>query len=395
MKRIMTVATIVLAVSVVFSGETPEAVNKYFAGWIPQLDFDSTNDCYVACYRPTAKMYASVYIGTSLDAQKIQPGESFFLNRGKKSTITHPAPSWCSLAFTNGVCELDGVPLTAEFKDSARQLLVQGRYEVARDVFEKYSFIVNAEGEAYDVGTKTKFHFGFPFHAPEDKTPPKLNRSMENLQRSYFEEGVNSCRAVLDRPAVRVMEDVVKEDETKAVAVTVRTGGMDAISEDVRKRLLGSDPKYARLFRLAEENKKQYAYVVFCTSENGDMRIAAVAKMFQNNECHFWCYSSNNVPAFVYLINGRGTVENFCEYGDDRCFRNFCVYQEKKIASYWTIIDGVLQKSSDMQKAQEFISKVEEMFNRYVELDTTGTLKPFVERLKSQAEEAKTHQEAK
>ena len=46
-----------------------------------------------------------------------------------------------------------------------------------------------------------------------------------------------------------------------------------------------------------------------------------------------------------------------------------------------------------MQKAQEFVSKVETMFHRYVELDTTGTLKPFVEKLKAQANDTHLRQE--
>ena len=380
MKIIVVAVSLVLASSSVFAEQIRPSA-KHFSSWITEVKYDSTNDCYILRYNPTIKSSVRVYTkGPRYEPQKVQPGETYALARGIRANFTHLARVGCAVTFTNGVTELRGVALPGEIRDSQRQLLVDGIYSEHLDVIERYAFAVNAEGMAYDVMARERFHFGFPFHTPEDKTPPKLDRSMENSQRRFFEEGVNSYKMMLNEPDVRAMRDVVKEGVTNAVAVTVQTGGNDAVGEDVRKRLLESDPKFAQLFRLAEESKRQYVYVVFCTRENGDMRIAAVAKICQNKECHFWCYSSNNVPALVYLRNGRGNVENYCEYEDAGCFRNFCLYQEKRIASYWTIIDGVLQKSPDMQKAQTFITKVEEMFRRYVDLDTTGTLKEFVDK---------------
>lgn len=377
----------------VFAEATPRVV-KDFSAWISDLQYDATNDCYVACYRPTAKMCASVYMGRGLDAQKVQPGESYVLTRGKEATITQHAHAWCALTFTNGVHELDGVSLMAEFQDSERQLLVQGRYAVDRNVFEKYAFVVNANGEAYDVGTKTKFHFGFPFHAPEDKTPPKLSRGMENIQRQFREEGVEAYRKALADPGVMSTRDVVKEGVTNAVSFVEEIVGMNA--EEARKCLRELNSDYAALIRKMESRKRRVDYVAFCTSTSGHARIVAVARVGEGLNCRMWYYEDEcGIPSLIYSQDCQRSTGSYYEYGDDGILRNLCLFKDGVNTSYHTIKDGVLQKSSDMQKAQEFISKVEEMFNRYVELDTTGTLKPFMEGLKLQAEETKSQQESK
>ena len=395
MKRIMTVATIVLAVSVVFSGETPEAVNKYFAGWIPQLDFDSTNDCYVAQYNPASCQQAYVHTSKSKEYLKIQPGEYYAVTRGERTLFTqHAGGVGWSLTFTNGVVELNGVSLPAEFKDSNRQLLIEGNRALGYRVFEKYAFVVNAAGEAYDVTTRTKFHFGIPFHAPEDTSPPRIDRGVENIQQTFCKEGVEVHKKALSATDVMAMMNVVKEGVTNVVPFVEEIVGLNA--EEARKCLRESNSDYAALIRKMESRKRQVDYVAFCTRENGSARIAAVARLGDGPKCRMWSYEGRGqVPTLIYSWTCQGRVGSYYEYSDNGLLRNLCLFKDGRITSYSTIRDGVLQKSPDMQKAQEFVSTVEEMFNRYVELDTTGKLKPFVEKLKAQAEEAKTPQKSK
>lgn len=390
MKRNMTVATIVLAVSVVFSGETPEAVNKYFAGWIPQLDFDSTNDCYVAQYNSALCQQAYVHTSKSKEYLKIQPGEYYAVTRGERTLFTqHAGGVGWSLTFTNGVVELNGVTLPAEFKDSNRQLLIEGNRALRYRVFEKYVFVVNAEGEAYDVTTRTKFHFGFPFHAPE--VPPKIEPGLESIQQTFCKEGVDEYKKAVSNPSAMAMTNLVKEGVTNAVPFVEEIVGLNA--EEARKCLRELNSDYAALIRKMESRKRQVDYVAFCTRENGSARIAAVARLGDGPKCRMWSYGRAETPRLIYSQDCRQSAGSYYEYNDNGLLRNLCLFKDGRITSYSTIRDGVLQKSSDMQKAQEFVSKVETMFHRYVELDTTGTLKPFVEKLKAQANDTHLRQE--
>lgn len=380
----MLIIKICLALMVVFSAVFAEAtpqVVKDFTAWISDVEYDSTNDCYVVRYRPTAKSYASVYEGRSRESQKIQPGESYVLALGKEVTLTQHAHAWCRVTFTNGVSNLNGVALPAEFKNAGRQLLIQGSYAVDREVFKTYLFIVNAEGAAYDVSSSTKFHFGLPFHAPGVKTNSKLDRSMENIQRLFFKEGIQFYKAAQDNPTVRAMKDVVKEGMTNAVAATVQVGGAYIINEGARTRLLELDSKYAQLLRKVEESKMQYACVVFCTRENNDVRIVAVARVADGPKCRMWWYEDiSGNPSLIYSRDCQKSTGNYYEYGNGGTLRSLCLSKNEVNTSHYAIKDGVLQKSSDMEKAQAFISKVGEMFARYVEFDTTGALKAFVEK---------------
>ena len=384
----MLIIKICLALMVVFSAVFAEAtpqVVKDFAAWISDVEYDSTNDCYVVRYRPTAKSYASVYEGRSRESQKIQPGESYVLALGKEVTLTQHAHAWCRVTFTNGVSNLNGVALPAEFKNAGRQLLIQGSYAVDREVFKTYLFIVNAEGAAYDVSARTKFHFGLPFHAPEVKTAPKLDRSIENIQRLFCNEAVEFYKAALDNPTAQAMKGVVKEGATNAVVATVQVGGAYTISEGARNRLLELDLKSAQMMlRRVEESKGQYVCVLFCARETRDARIVAVARVGDGLKCRMWWYEGvSGNPSLIYSRDCQKSTGGYYEYGDAGDLRNLCLFKDGVNTSYHTIIDGVLQKSSDMEKAQAFISKVEEMFARYVELDTTGTLRAFVETLNS------------
>ena len=390
--KLFYVLGLLMSSSHVFADGTSHAV-KHLSAWISDLRYDATNDCYVARYRPTAKMCARVYMGSGVDAQKVQPGECYVLKRGEGAMITQHAHAWCSLTYTNGVHELDGVPLMDEFKDSERQLLVQGRYATDLDAFKKYAFVVNAEGYAYEVSTYTKFHFGFPFHAPEDKSPPSLSRGMENIQRKYREEGLEAYKTVLDEPLVQAMKDSVMGGMTNAVSFVRDMGGMGNLSEKDKTYLIQLDPENARLFAKLDATRWKDTYVGFCTIEKKSMRILAVARITEN-DWRFWTYVRDGVPEFVFLGDGQGTSDNYYEYGEDGLFRNFCLASKSGV-NYHTIKDGVLQKSLDIQKAKEFVSKVEGIFYRYVELDTTGTLKSFVEKLKSQAGAANAKEKAK
>lgn len=388
MKRNMTVVTIVLSVSVAFSGETPEAVTKYFAGWIPQLEFDSTNDCFVAQYNPALCRQAYVHTSKSKEYHAIQPGEYYAVACGERAHFTqHAGGVGWTLTYTNKVAELNGVLLPAEFKDSNRQLLIEGNRALRYRVFEKYAFIVNAEGEAYDVSTRAKFHFGLPFHAPE--VLPKIERGLENIQQAFRTEGVEVHKKALSAPDVMAMMNVVKEGVTNVVPFVEEIVGLNA--EEARKCLRESNSDYAALIRKMESRKRQVDYVAFCTRENGSARIAAVARLGDGPKCRMWSYEGRGqVPTLIYSWTCQGRVGSYYEYSDNGLLRNLCLFKDGRITSYSTICDGVLQKSPDMQKAQEFVSTVEEMFNRYVELDTTGKLKPFVEKLKAQARAAET-----
>ena len=393
MNRKMFAVAILLVASAVFAGEIPQSV-KHFADWIPQLEFDSTNDCYVAQYDPAARQPAYVYRGgASSDPQKVHPGGTCFFARGEKVHFTQHAGVGCTLTYTNKMSELNGVRLPAEFRFASRQLLISGRVasKKTRDVFEKYAFVVNAAGEAYDVTTRTKFHFGIPFHAPENTSPPRIDRSVENIQRKYRDEGVEAYKTVLGEPIVQAMKDSVKEGVTNAVSFVRDMGGMGNLREKDKKYLIQLDPENARLFAKLEASRWRETYVVFCTREKESMRILAVART-SGNDWHFWTCFRDGVPEIVFLGDGQGTSDNYYEYGNDGLFRNFCIVSKPQTV-FHTIKDGVLQKSSDMLKAQAFIVKVEEMFNRYVELDTTGKLKPFVEMLKAQANDTHLRQE--
>ena len=384
MKFIVVAVSLVLGSSSISAEQIRPAV-RHFAAWITDVEYDSTNDCYVLRYNPTMKPSVRVYTkGPQYDPLKLQPGETYALARGIRANFTHLARVGCAVTFTNGVAELRGVALPDEIRNSQRQLLVDGSYSEHRDVFERYAFAVNAEGQAYDVMARERFNFGFPFHAPEDKTPPKLDKSMENIQQSFFEEGVDSYKTVLNEPVVRAMREAVKEGVTNAVAVTVQRGGVDAISEDVRERLLESDPKHARLLRIVEESKRQYVYVVFCTRESGDMRVSAVARVGDGAKCRMWSYENGcGIPSLIYSRDCQKSTGSYYEYGDGRLLRNLSLFKDGMMTSYHTIKDGVLQKSADMEKAQAFIAKVEGAFKRYVDLDTTGTLSAFMGNLKS------------
>lgn len=374
---------ILLAVSAVFAEEPPQSINKYFAGWISQLEFDSTNDCYIAQYASSACQHAYVHTSKSKEYRKIQPGERYVVTRGERVLFTqHVGGVGWVLTFTNGVAELNGVSLPVEFKDSSRQLLIEGNRAVRYQVFEDYAFVVNADGEAYDVSARTKFHFGLPFHAPEVKTAPKLNRSIENIQRLFCKEAVEFYKAALDNPTAQAMKGVVKEGATNAVVATVQVGGAYTISEGARNRLLELDLKSAQqMLRRVEESKGQYVCVLFCARETRDARIVAVARVGDGLKCRMWWYEGvSGNPSLIYSRDCQKSTGGYYEYGDAGDLRNLCLFKDGVNTSYHTIKDGVLQKSSDMEKAQAFISKVEEMFARYVELDTTGTLKAFVEK---------------
>lgn len=371
--------------SVAFAEELPQPV-KYFSDWIPDLNYNPTNECCVVRYDPSAYSHAYVHSSNYQEKQEIQPGEYYSLTRGERAHFTQHAGVGCTLTYTNGMSELNGVALPIEFKDSPWQLLISGRVasRQARDVFEKYAFVVNAAGEAYDVSTRTKFHFGLPFHAPEVKTSLKIDPGIENIQRAFLEEGAKVYKNAFDELSLQAMNDVAKESVTNAVVITVQVGGADAINEDVRRRLLESDPKYARLLRMVEESKRQYVCVLFCTRETRDVRIVAVARVGDGLKCRMWWYEGvSGNPSLIYSRDCQKSTGSYYEYGDAGDLRNLCLFKDGVNTSYHTIKDGVLQKSSDMEKAQAFISKVEEMFARYIELDTTGTLRAFVETLNS------------
>lgn len=393
MNRKMFAVAILLVASAVFAGEIPQSV-KYFADWIPQLEFDSTNDCYVAQYDPAARQPAYVYRGgASSDPQKVHPGGTCFFARGEKVHFTQHAGVGCTLTYTNKMSELNGVRLPAEFRFASRQLLISGRVasKKARDVFEKYAFVVNAAGEAYDVTTRTKFHFGIPFHAPENTSPPRIDRSVENIQQTFCNEGVEVHKKALSAPDVMAMMNVVKEGVTNVVPFVEEIVGLNA--EEARKCLRELNSDYAALIRKMESRKRRVDYVAFCTRENGSARIVAVARLGDGPKCRMWSYERGETPRLIYSQDCRQSAGSYYEYNDNGQLRNFCLFKDGRITSYSTIRDGVLQKSPDMQKAQEFVSTVEEMFNRYVELDTTGKLKPFVEMLKAQANDTHLRQE--
>ena len=385
------VTSVLLAVSAVFAEETPQSV-KYFADWIPLLEFDSTNGCYVAQYDPDAYQHAYVHTSRVKDYIKVQPGERYSIVRSERARFTQHQGVGCTVTFTNGVSELNGVSLPSEFGESERQLLIQGNYEVGYRDYKKYAFVVNAEGEAYDVGTRKKFHFGIPFHAP--KPPPRIDPDAEKIQDTFRKEGVDMYKRALAEPRVKAMKDALQEGGTNVVDFVVETGGVGNLSERERKYIIKRDPDAARLFAMLEANRSQDRYAVFCAKEDGLARIVAVGHLFKRSTMRFWTYSKKCTPEFVYLGDCQGTAVNYYEYGEDGLLLNFCVVSNDGV-DYRTIKGGVLQKSSDLQKAHAFMSRVEEIFNRYVELDTTGTLKPFVEKLRTQGEEAKAQQEKK
>ena len=369
----------------VWAGEPPIGI-KYFSGRVSDVEYVSTNDCYVLRRNPAAKQFSYVYTSGVKEPIKLQPGETYVLARGKAARFTQHVGVSCTVTFTNGVSELNGDLLPAEFSDSERQLLVQGNYDVGYRDFKKYAFVVNAEGEGYDAETKTKFHFGLPFRAP--KVPPRIDPGVEKIQRDFLTEGVETYQKAANEPNVLAMVNCVKDGVTNAVPFIWEMGGAGNLRKEDIKHLINRDPEAARLFAMLEATRRQDCCEAFCTKDGERMQIAAVARVSDGKDWYFWTYSRDGSPEFVFLGNGLGIADNYYEYGENGLFRNFCLVSKFGI-DYHTIKDGVLQKSSDMQKAQEFISRVEELFYRYVELDTSGSFKPFVEKLKAQTEEAK------
>ena len=265
MKRNMIGVTTVLAISVAFAGERPESFTKYFSGWIPHLEFDSTNDCYIAQYNPAARQHAYVHTSKRKECQTIQPGEYYAVTRGERAHFTqHAGGVGWTLTYTNKVAELNGVLLPAEFKDSNRQLLIEGNRALRYRVFEKYAFVVNTQGDAYDVSTRMKFHFELPFHAPE--VPPQIGRGLENIQQTFRKEGVDAYRKSVCDPSVRAMKDVAKEGVTNAVRFAEEIVGINA--EEASKYL--NEPKldFAALIRKMEASRRRVNYVAFCTQAN-------------------------------------------------------------------------------------------------------------------------------
>ena len=374
MKFITFLVALFLSCMTVFAQDMPSSV-QHFSSWISDVEYDATNDSYRVRYAPAANRHVYIMAQKYPPYQKIQPGETYLLARGKYAVFTQFVGSGCTVTFTNGIDRVGEVELPKEFSLSQRQFVVSVKRRLGRDhKCEECVFIVNADGEAYDVTTRQRFHFGIPFHAHYEKAPPRLSRSMENIQRAFCEEGEAAYKKALSETNGSKGTDAPNEGGTNAVSFIWETGGVGNISERVKESLIKREPDNARIFALLEANRSQDRCVAFFTKENGMVRVAAVARAFDKKEWHFWTYSSSGTPEFVFLGNGRGTAENYYEYSADGKFRNFCLISKRGI-NYHTVIDGVLQKSSDMQKAQEFVAKVEGIFNRYVELDTTGILK--------------------
>ena len=396
MFSVITFASILLACSVAFSEQAPVEL-KYFSGRVSDVEYDLSNDSYVLRRNPDAKQFSYVYtsgVGAHRNEEpiKLQPGETYVLARGMEAHFTQHHGVGCTLTFTNGISELNGVLLPAGFSDSERQLLIQGNYAVGYHVYKKYAFVVNAEGDGYDLATRSKFHFGLPFHAP--KEPPKIDPGVEKIQRDFLLAGVETYKKAVNESNVIRMESYVKEGVTNAVPFVWEMGGAGNLREEDRNYLIKRDPEAARLFAMLDASRRQDCCVAFCTKDEERERIVSVARVLEGKEWRFWTYFRDGVPEFVFLGDGQGASDNYYEYGEDGLFRNFCLVSKFQV-NFHTVKDGVLQKSSDTHKAQEFVAKVAAIMNRYVELDTTGTLKPFVEKLKAQVEEAKARQEAK
>ena len=225
---------------------------------------------------------------------------------------------------------------------------------------------------------------------PFNRTKQNVNQHVKAIYDSG--EGVDEYRKSVCDPSVRAMKDVAKEGVTNAVRFAEEIVGINA--EEASKYL--NEPKldFAALIRKMEASRRRVNHVAFCTQENGSARIVAVARLGDGQKCRMWSYGRAETPRLIYSQDCRQSAGSYYEYNDNGLLRNLCLFKDGRITSYSTIRDGVLQKSSDMQKAQEFVSKVETMFHRYVELDTTGTLKPFVEMLKAQANDTHLRQES-
>ncbi|MBE6383886.1 MAG: hypothetical protein E7049_12865 [Lentisphaerae bacterium] len=391
MKSSAVVVSLMLVCPVVFAEYVRPEV-KHFAAWITEVEYDSTNDCYVLRCNPAIKSSVRVYTrGPQYDPLRLRAGETYALACGTRANFTQLAGVGCAVTFTNCVTEFKGVALPAEISGSQRQLLIDGSYSVRRGEIERYAFAVNAEGEAYDAATRTKFHFGFPFRALENKTL-NIEPGVERSLTMFYGEAVRAYGKIFDEPDVQAMRVGMNDGVTNSVAVAMEAGGM--APEDVKKFFGEPNADWRMLLCMMEKSKRQDSYVVFCTKENGVGRVVAVVRLYKGKEWHFWSYSRSGTPEFIFLGDGSGKSENYYEYGSGGAFRNYCIASKRGI-NYHTLAGGVLQKSSDLQKAQAFMSRVEEIFNRYVELDTTGTLKPFVEKLRAQGEEAKAQQEKK
>lgn len=385
MKSVMIAVAWLFAVLTAFAEQVPIGV-KYFSGGISDVEYDSTNDYYVVRRRPTAKRFTYAYTEGCNEPRRIQPGETYILARGKKVHFTQHAGVDCELTFTNGVTGLNEVTLPDEFKNSCRQLLICGNYVVARDVFKTYSFVVNSEGDAYDVKSKSRFHFGIPFHAPDDKSDYRRDPFFEGvmrMQRALNDEGIVAYNVALTTLESEGMKYAVRQCETNAAPFVLQFGGAGTISEDVRNRLLRKNPDCSCLFRELDENMIKDFCVAFYTSENGSMRIVGIVKVHNGASCRFWGYAGSKVPVFSYLQNGDGATENYCEYGEDGCVRRYFLAKGKEITDYRMVSGGALVESSNMQDAHEFVARVDSMLKRCVELDATGTLKAFVENLNS------------
>lgn len=359
------------------------AFMKYFSSGISDITYDSTNDCYCLRRRPTSKSCAYVYVGMSREPQTLEPGGVYVLARGVEATFTQHARVGYAVTFTNDLTHLDGVCLPEEFKDSNSQLLVRGSYAVSRNSFEEYAFVVNSDGLAYDVAARCSFNFGMPFHVEGDMSMTKLDGSMANIQRWFREEGVEVYNRALNELRARLNNGMIKEGGTQAFLFIWEKGGVGRISENDRANLIRNDPDADKLFRKLDANRRRETCVVFCTNCNNRLRISAVARIGVGPQCRLWTYEGKETPLFIYSNDCRKFANGYYEYGDDGLLRNVCICKNRKISEYRTVTNGVLQKLSDQHKAQAFISVVEEIFRKYVELDTTGTLLAFAEKLKS------------
>lgn len=351
---------------------------KYFANGITEVEYDLTNDCIVVRYNPAAKMFTYVSTKSPLDDTKLQPGEKFAISRGVRARFSQRVGAGCTVAFTNGVSDIDGVSLPTRFKGAEWQLLIDGVIVSGRDRTERerYRFVVNADGEAYDVMERREFHFGIPFHAPEDKSPPKPNKSIVNMQDSLRKEGLAVYRRAWDEPAVKVIADSVKEGVTIAVPFVWKTGGVGNVCEKDIGHFLENDPEFARLYGSLEANRKQHNCVAFCTREHGLVRLTAVTRISDGTRCRLWCYEKAEGLTFVYDYDRRKAYTGCYQFGNDGLLRNFYLAQQDMV-DFWTVEDGELQQSAELKYAQTFKDMVEDLFKRYAALDTTGTLKTF------------------
>lgn len=351
---------------------------KYLTSVITDAEYDSTNDYFDVRYNPAAKMFTYVSTKSPVDAIKLHPGERFSIARGVRANFTQRQRAGVSLTFTNGMSTVNGVELPARFKGAEWQLVVEGLIvsRADRDKFERYAYVVNQDGCAYDVMEQHEFHFGIPFHAPKDKSPPKPNKSIVNMQDSLRKEGLAVYRRAWDEPAVKVIADSVKEGVTIAVPFVWKTGGVGNVCEKDIGHFLENDPEFARLYGSLEANRKQHNCVAFCTREHGLVRLTAVTRISDGTRCRLWCYEKAEGLTFVYDYDRRKAYTGCYQFGNDGLLRNFYLAQQDMV-DFWTVEDGELQQSAELKYAQTFKDMVEDLFKRYAALDTTGTLKTF------------------